>query len=190
MKGRESIVRDLTQVIAIFLVLCVHLFGETGSLSRSSPSPQMERLIEVFVGTWDTSETMARSEFFPHGGARHGVANFRPTADGAALVEEGHSDGSAGRLSFYIVIWWDEDATLYRFLTCFHAHRLGCELRGTAHWDGDIFVNDYEEVIKAKKTRFTDSFSHMSAAYFTLVEAISAENGSKTPLVTTHYNRQ
>ena len=189
MNGLESMVRGSTLVIIISLLLGAHLFGKTVPSSPTA-SPEMERLIKVFAGHWRTSETMERSAFFPNSGTRHGVAGFRPIADGAALVEEGHSDGSAGRLSFYIVIWWDKDAALYRFLTCFHAHSLGCELRGTAHWDGDIFVNDYEEVIKSKKTKFTDSFSHISGASFTLVEAISGENGSTTSLITTQYTRQ
>jgi hypothetical protein len=70
---------------------------------------------------------------------------------------EGHSDGTAGPLSYVIVVWWDKDASLYGFLTCFKDTRSGCEVRGTAHWDRDKLVNDYEEVVDGKKLRFRDT---------------------------------
>jgi hypothetical protein len=59
---------------------------------------------------------------------------------GAMLVMEGHSDGSAGPLSYLIVIWWDKAAQRYGFFTCFKDAESGCQVRGTAgtaHWEGD-----------------------------------------------------
>ena len=31
-------------------------------------------------------------------------------------------------------------------------------MRGTAHWEGEKFVNDYEETIGGKETRWRDTF--------------------------------
>ena len=38
-----------------------------------------------------------------------------------------------------------------------NASDAGCELRGTAHWEGDTFVNDYEEEINGKRTKMQRS---------------------------------
>jgi len=61
------------------------------------------------------------------------------------------------------VVWWDKDASLYGFFTCFKDTGSGCEVRGAAHWDGDKFVNDYEEVVDGKKLRFRDTFQDITA---------------------------
>jgi hypothetical protein len=54
--------------------------------------------------------------------------------------------------------WWDKDGKLYGYFTCFKDTDPGCEVRGTAHRDGDKFVNDYEEVVDGKKMKFRDTF--------------------------------
>jgi hypothetical protein len=56
-----------------------------------------------------------------------------------------------GPLSYIIVVWWDKGANLYRYFTCFKDVDSGCEVRGTAPWDRDKLVNDYEEVVDGKK---------------------------------------
>jgi hypothetical protein len=92
-------------------------------------------------------------------------------AGGAMLVMEGHSDGSAGPLSEIIVIWWDKDANLYRTLTASKDAGSGCEVRGEARWDGDKFVNDYEEVVNSHKMKFRDTFQDITSNSYTLVFA-------------------
>jgi hypothetical protein len=95
----------------------------------------------------------------------------RLAAGGAMLVMEGHSDGSAGPLSYIIVIWWNKDANLYRCLTCFKDAASGCEVRGEARWDGDKFVNDYEEVVNGHKMKFRDTFQDITSKSHTPVFA-------------------
>jgi hypothetical protein len=60
------------------------------------PTPDIKRLFEALAGDWDTSEKRERTQFFPNGGERKGRSHVRLAADGAMLVMEGHSDGSAG----------------------------------------------------------------------------------------------
>ena len=76
------------------------------------------------------------------------------------------------------MVWWDKDASLYGFFTCFKEPGSGCEVRGTAHWDGDEFVNDYEEVVDGKKLRFRDTFQEITANSHTLFFAGSKDDGS------------
>jgi hypothetical protein len=151
----------------------------------------MERLANALVGDWDTTETMERGELFPNGGSRHGIIHARLAAGGAGgttLIYEVHSDGSAGKLDGMLVIWWDEDVRLYRLFICFNNPN-PCKMRGTAHWNGDSFVNDYEETIKGKKTSCRDSFAFTPKSH-TLVAAMQGEGGVMQTLITTRATRR
>src|SRR5882724_2073343 len=131
----------------------------TAARDQKSAVPEMDRLAEVLVGDWNTTETMERGEFFPTGGARHGIVHVRLAAGGSTLIYEVHSDGSAGRLDGMLVIWWDEDTSLYRFFICFNNSTHPCKMRGTAHWEGESFVNDYEETTKGTTASWRDTFT-------------------------------
>lgn len=174
--------RCLIAVLALSVLAMVRTSAQVSAIN-----PEIDRLWTAFGGNWNTTETMEHSQFFPNGGARHGSVTFRLVADGAVLVEEGHSDGSAGKLSFLITFWWDKDAKLYRMLTCFNSHNIPCRLRGTAHWDGDTFLNDYEELVDGKPTKFQDSFSHITPKSFILGEFMADDKQSMRPLITTRY---
>jgi hypothetical protein len=112
-------------------------------------------LCEGFAGDWNTSEKKERTQFSSNRGERN---ERRLGAGAAVLVMERHCGGTAGPLSYVIVVGWDKDAGLYDFFTCFKDMGSGCEVRGTAHWDGDKFVNDDAEVVDGKKLRFRDAF--------------------------------
>ena len=92
------------------------------------PSPEMQRLFDAFTGEWAVSESF---EISPsrHGQTRQGTASFR-AGPGFSLIEDYQSNGSAGKLNFLAVLWWDQSAKSYRLLTC--ANNDGCEVRGTA----------------------------------------------------------
>lgn len=181
----------MKNVLALFLVLSAAFVfprrldaqvKEIGEVNVQ-PAPEIKRLFEAFGGDWDTSEKRERTQFFPNGGERKGRSQVRLAADGAMLVMEGHSDGSAGPLSYIIVIWWDKDAKLYGFFTCFKAESSGCEVRGTAHWEGDKFVNDYEETVNGKKLKFRDTFDDIRPNSRTLVFAWVKDDGSSEPVI-------
>jgi hypothetical protein len=99
------------------------------------------------------------------------------------LIMEGHSEGSAGLLNYIIVVWWDKDANLYRYFTCFKDTGSGCEVRGTAHWEGGTFVNDYEEMVDGKKMKFRDTFQDITPNSHTLVFAWVKDDGSTQPVI-------
>jgi hypothetical protein len=60
------------------------------------------------------------------------------------LIYEVQSNGSAGKLDGFHTIWFDRTTKLYYFFACFNDPDHPCRMRGTAHWEGDAFVNDYE----------------------------------------------
>jgi hypothetical protein len=151
--------------------------------NQSSPVPEMDKLAKALVGDWNTAETMERGELFPNGGSRHGVVHVRLAAGGTTLIYEVHSDGSTGKLDGMLVIWWDKDAGLYRIFVCFNNPSHPCEMRGTAHWEGDSFSNDYEQPVKGKKTPWRDTFTFTPTSH-TLVAAVEV-NGAMRTVITT-----
>ena len=151
---------------------------------ESAAGPEMERLAKALAGDWSTTETMQRSKFFPNGGSRHGKAHVKLAAGGTTLIYEVHSDGSAGKLDGMLVIWWDKAANLYEFFACFNDPAHPCKSRGTAHWEGATFVNDYDLTLDGRKTQARDSFSFTPSSH-TLVAAMDQGDGTMRVLITT-----
>jgi len=54
---------------------------------------------------------------------------------------------------------------------------------GSAHWDGNKFVNHYEEGVDGKKLRFRDTFQDITANPHTLVFAWIKDDGSMKPVI-------
>jgi hypothetical protein len=157
----------------------------------SGASPEMEKLAKALGGDWDSVESMEQTDFFPNGGSRHGSSHIRLTTGGTTLLEEGSSNGSAGELQYQITIWWDKDANLYRFFTCFKDSRgSSCRVRGTAHWESDTFVNDFETTVRGKITKMRDSFTEITPKSYVLVAAIDTGDGKMKTLITTRNTRR
>ena len=178
-------IRILTSILVVFIASPTRVHGQVSESAESNPQPMPEitRLFEAFAGDWDTSERRERTQFFPNGGERKGKTHIRLAPGGAMLVMEGHSDGSAGPLSYLIVIWWDTQAKLYRYFTCFKDAESGCEVRGTAHWESNTFVNDYEQEVDGRKLQFRDTFQDITPNSHTLVFAWVKEDGSTQPVI-------
>jgi hypothetical protein len=183
-KAVGLLVGTLVLITPFVLRTAAQQADSTTPASQNSPVPEMERLAKALVGDWDTTETMEKGEFFPNGGSRHGVVRVRLAAGRTTLIYEVHSNGSAGKLDGMLVIWWDKGASLYRVFVCFNDPSHPCEMRGTAHWEGDSFVNDYEETVKGKKTSWRDTFAFAPTSH-TLVAAIDVGNGTMKTLITT-----
>ena len=154
----------------------------------TSPVPEMDRLARALVGDWTTTETMERTAFFPDGASRHGVVHARLAAAGTVLIYEVESNGSAGRLDGFLAIWWDSPVQLFHVFTCFNNPKNPCRMRGTAHWEGDTFVNDYHESADGKKTLWRDTFTFTPTSH-TLVAAMDTGKGTMKTIITTRATR-
>jgi hypothetical protein len=176
---------------SVFTVVIFAVFAaQSQEATTPNAIPEMSRLAKMLVGDWNTKEDMEHSDFFPDGGGRHGTTHWKLGIGGTTLVGEGHSDGSAGELNYLIAIWWDKPASVYRFFTCFNDPNTPCVVRGTAHWEGDSFVNDYDETVKGEKKKFRDTFVQTAPNSRSLVEAIETGDGRWKPLITTTSTRR
>ena len=174
-------------------VLHPHPFALSSYQPSQNPvkpaSSEMERLAQALAGDWDSVETMEQSRFFPHGGSRHGRVHARLTSGGYTLLYEVHSGGTAGKLDGFHVIWWDEKAKVYRFFACFNDPTEPCQPRGTAHWEGESFVNDYQFTIEGKQIPGRDTFTFTPTSH-TLVAAMESDGGKMETLITTRATRR
>jgi hypothetical protein len=159
--------RSVRKVLNQSLTICVL----APAIVRAQ-SPEMARLANALVGDWNTVEVVQFGKPVPEGAGRKGVDHVRLAGGGTALVSEGHTVGSVGGdLQWFESIWWDTEIRRYRFLTCFKASDgSGCELRGTAYWDGGRLVNEYEEPVNGKMTKMRDVWSDITPTSHTLTE--------------------
>jgi hypothetical protein len=178
--------------IITFAILAIAGLVALRSEAADAALPEMARLANALVGEWNTVEVVQHGEPVPEGEGRHGTVHVALTGGGTALVSEGHSAGTVGGdLRWFITIWWDPAAKCYRFLTCFKTSTdAGCELRGTAHWEGDTFVNDYAEVMNGRLTKMRDTWTDITANSYTLTAAYDTGNGGMKPYVVSHTTRQ
>ena len=110
--------RYLITVLILFTLAWAQRAERAATSAESDSSPEIERLVKSFGGEWKVVETLEHSEFSPNGGARKGTARVSLGTGGTTVIEDYHSDGTAGRMDFIAIIWWDKDAKLYRFFTC------------------------------------------------------------------------
>lgn len=178
----------------LVLVAALGLAG-TGSEARNRrpvgpaanefrPSPEMQRLFDVFNGKWKVAEHFEISGS-RQGGSRLGTASFR-SGPGFSLIEDYTSKGSAGPLHFFALLWWDQSAQAYRLLTC--ANNDGCRMRGTAKWEGNTLVNSWTQDESGKPVAFRDSFEDISPRGFRLVSE-GMSGGKIIWRVVTQYTR-
>jgi len=172
-----------------FLLVVIYLQASAGAAEQPA-RPAMNKLFQAFVGDWSVRETFQRNEFFPKGGERKGMARFRVGTGGTSLIEDYHSDGSAGKLDFLLVIWWNAPAGIYQVFTCSNGSDNAGQLRGSAHWEQATLVNDYVEKLNGKDQKFQDRFSDLTRAAFTLVAGIERNGKTFVPLITTTYRRK
>lgn len=181
--------RSLMVIVLLLTACSAQKKTLLSNTTEHAPIPEMQKLESAFVGDWKTTESMERSQIFPNGGTRSGVASFRLGPGGFSLIGEGRSDGSAGKLEFMIIIWWDPSEHLYQYFVCFNSATRPCRMRGTAHWEGDKFVNEYESMEGGKLAKWEDTFLDFTPDSFTLV-ATQMENGSIKPMITTKWVRR
>ncbi|SRR5258708_1360198 len=179
--------------LALAVLFSSLTFAQEKATARAaeSVSPEMEKLAKALAGDWNNAETMEHGEFFPNGGERRGTSHCALETGGTVLLCTGQSDGSAGKLNHTIVIWWDQNAKLYGFFICFKDNGdSGCKVRGTAHWEGADFVNDYTEDVNGRETKARDSFIEITPKSHTLTAAIESADRKMKTLITTRSTRR
>ncbi len=129
--------------IAVGVVSCVAIVILLAAPVRAQqpapvPSPEMQRLSNLIVGTFDVVEKHHGRPGAPEWQAT-GTASYRPGPDGLSVVEDYRSTGPRGSFSAVAVLWWDAEARAFRHFECESGEPCGV-VDDKGAWDGEAIV--------------------------------------------------
>lgn len=131
-------------------------------------SPQIEKMLGAFEGTWSIKEKFAPDAGSPNGAMGEGQIVWRAGPGGFSVLEEYESKRGSGEVTGLGVFWWDEAARGYRTIWCDSTNPGGCiSFKNVARWEGPLFVlvEDYE--VQGKKVIFKEVFGDIAPGAFT-----------------------
>jgi len=109
-----------------------------------APQPQpangleMERLIKLYRGTWEYTETYCKSPQMPNGGENTGTYTSELGPGGMSIVNRFHSKGPVGEFEGLLVMTWDAKEKAYK------AYVFGNDFPGalveTGQFEGDALI--------------------------------------------------
>jgi len=132
------------------------------------PGPQMEKLLQVFEGTWTINEKLAPDPSAPNGTTGEGKIVWRHGPGGFSVIEDYMSKQGARQVTGLAVFWWDDAANGYRTIWCDSTNPGGCiSFKNVARWEGAqlALVEDYE--MNGRKFTFKEVFSDITPGTFT-----------------------
>jgi hypothetical protein len=131
-------------------------------------SPQIEKMLRAFEGTWSIKEKFAPDAGSPNGATGGGQIVWRAGPGQFSVIEEYQSRRSSTQVTGLGVFWWDEAAQGYRTIWCESTNPGGCiSFKNVARWEGPqlALVEDYE--VNGKKVVFKEVFGDIAPGGFT-----------------------
>jgi hypothetical protein len=161
--------------------------GGEMAMPMVKPSPEMQRLSKMVVGTWNTTEKQEPSPWAPKGATGKGKAVFKSGPGGLSIVQDYKSSGGMGSFAGHGVIWWDAKAGGYQDLWCDTG---GCQpSKGVAKWEGDNLVGSDELEMMGHKMAMKKTWSDITPNSFTLVMDGGPPGGEMKRMMTIKYTR-
>ncbi len=152
-----------------------------------TPSPEMQRLSKVIVGTFKVVETHHARPGAPEWAAR-GTATYTPGPDGLSVVEDYRSTGPQGPFSAVAVLWWDAEAGAFRHFECESGEP--CSIvddRGA--WDGQAIVFARHMERQGRKIRLEERYDFSDSDAVVITASFSVDGGQPTKAMTITYTR-
>jgi Protein of unknown function (DUF1579) len=144
------------------------------------PTPEMQRLAKLYVGTWDYTETYPKSSFTPDGGQNTGVYTSELGPGGNSLVNRFHSRGPVGDFEGMLVMTWDPKEKEYK------EYVFGNSFSGAVveagQWEGDALVYRGEFTAGGVKLALRNA-SKLTSPGKMVSEEFSSANGAPESLL-------
>ncbi len=166
--------------------------GEGGQMAMpmAKPSPEMEKLGKMLVGTWSTSEKHEPSPWAPKGATGKGMAVIKKGPGGLSLVEDYKSSSGMGAFAGHGVVWWDAKAGGYKSVWCDSMTPVGCEpAKGVAKWEGNSLVGTDESEMMGQKMAMKETWSDITPDSFTFAMDGGPPGGAMKRMMTIKYTR-
>jgi Protein of unknown function (DUF1579) len=160
------------------------------SMPMTKPSPEMQKLSKMVVGTWNTTEKQEPSPWAPKGATGKGTAVFKNGPGGLSVVQDYKSSGGMGSFAGHGVMWWDAKAGGYKGVWCDSMTPAGCEPgKGVAKWDGNNLVGTDESEMMGQKIAMKETWSDITPTSFTLTMEGGPPGGEMKRMITIKYSR-
>jgi hypothetical protein len=170
----------------IFLFWPLGKFSITGNASAQEtprpalPTPEMQRLAKLYVGTWDYTETYPKSPRSPEGGQNTGVYSSELGPGGNSLINRFHSHGSVGDFAGMLVMTWDAKEKTYKEYV-FGSDHTGAFVQ-TGQWEDDTLVYRGEFTAGAMKAALRNA-TKLTAPGKIVSQQFSSVNGAAEALL-------
>jgi hypothetical protein len=123
-----------------FAGLSIPRMQAKSAAARPEPAsgPEIERLIKLYRGTWEYTETYSKTSMFPNGGENTGIYTSELGPVSFSIVNRFHSRGPMGEFEGLLVMTWDPREKAYK------AYVFGGDFPGalveTGQFEGDTLI--------------------------------------------------
>ena len=135
---------------------------------------------KLYLGSWDYTETYAKTPFYPQGGSDTGVYTSELGPGGNSIVNRFHSRGAVGDFEGLLVMTWDPKEKAYKSYV-FGNGFPGCVVQ-TGQFEGDALIFRSEFAAGGVKVKLRNVTS-VSAVRKIVSEEYIASEGSPEVLM-------
>jgi hypothetical protein len=151
------------------------------------PAPEMLRLSQGLLGTWDVSETYLPGPGLPQGGRGRGGAVIATGPGNLSLILDYRAQGPAGPLAGHSVITWSPEEKVYHKYWVESAVAGGLLLTG--RWEGASLVFTGRQLQMGRPFTLRFTLSGLSEKGFHILYEMGPEGGRLAPLVEYRFTR-
>jgi len=188
------------QRIAVAVISALAIFGISARVapSRAAVSgqekpaaakhPEMDRLQALYLGTWDYTETYAKSPVSPQGGTGSGLYTSEVGPGGFSIVNHFRSKSSIADAEGLLVMTWDPKESAYK---CYvFGSEFPASIVETGQFEGDLLVYRAEISAEGMKFKLRNVTRVVSPGKIVSEEYIAPEGSPEMLLVTVDATRR
>ncbi len=163
--------------------------GGQGMPMMVKASPEIQKLIKMFAGTWTASQKIEPSEFMP-GGSGTGTDTVKAGPGGNSLLSDYRSKSAMGSFSGHGIIYWEPKRQVYSSVWCDSMSPEGCEVGATGKWEGSDLVFNSEGEMMGKKFQSKQVYTDIKPDSYTFYIDSSMDGGPMKRFLTITYTRK
>jgi hypothetical protein len=145
------------------------------------PTPEMQRLSKLYVGSWTYTETYPKSPFAPAGGVNTGIYSSELGPGGNSVINHFHSKGPVGDFEGVLVVTWDAREKAYKAYV--FADSIAGAVVETGNWEDDALTLRFDLAIGGAKVSLRNATRFLEGGKLTTDEYSSTNGGPEIQLV-------
>jgi hypothetical protein len=158
-------------------------------MEMPKPSPELERLSKMMVGTWSTTEKFEPSPEMgmPNGGTGKGTEVIKAGPGGLSLIADYKSRGAMGSFAGHGVTYWDSKEQAYK---SFWIDSMSDQAQtSTGKWEGNDLVFTGSGEMQGKKFTTVQKFTDITPNSYTFKMSNTPEGGESKDMLTISYKK-